>query len=280
MKQFFQFQILVISFAMVTGCSSMGKKWKAFLNEGQETPVANSKPMDGNVKFSDTKDLPVDGARQYKRMTKKQFEDQELFSDNAGSLWVNEGQDSYLFAQNIVRLPGDILNVILDGQPEKQLSTKAKVIQELTNRIEKAQRGVASVPTTADGKPVDPNAKPVDPNAPPAVGPDGKPLDPNAKPVDPNAVAAAAPVQKPVEEPMPGIENFDVKTIPTRIVERLSDGNYRVKGAQTFMIGAKEYKVIVTGLVKPADVADDNVSSSKMLESKFDIVRYNKGKVF
>lgn len=279
MKQFFQIQILVIIFATITGCSSLGKRWKAFISDGNQAPVASTrKPSDSNVKFSDTRDLPVNEDRQYKRMSRKQFEDQELFSDNAGSLWVNEGQDSYLFAQNIVRLPGDILNVILDGQPEKQLSTKAQVIKELTNRIEKAKRGVAS--TTPDGKPVVAGA-PADPNAKPAaVGPDGKPIvDANAKLGDPAAATtAAAPVAKPAEEEMPGIESFDVKTIPTRVVERLSDGNYRVKGAQTFMIGTKEYKVIVTGLVKPSDVSDDAVSSSKMLDSKFDIVRYNKGK--
>jgi flagellar L-ring protein precursor FlgH len=284
MKQFFQIQILIISLAMVTGCANFGKKMKAFLNDGNEAPVASSssKPVDTSVKFSDTRDVPVDGERQYKRMSRKQFEDQELFSDNAGSLWVNEGQDSYLFAQNIVRLPGDILNVVLDGQPEKQLSTKAQVIKELTNRIERKQRGIAST-TGPDGKPI-PAANATNPNAPaqPAeLGPDGKPVaNANAKPGDAKTAAAApAPQEKTMDEEMPDLGNFDVKSIPTRIVERLSDGNYRVKGAQTFMIGSKEYKVIVTGLVKPSDVADDAIASSKMLDSKFDIVRYNKGKV-
>lgn len=272
-----QILVLVISIFLTTGCAGLGKKWKALISDEEPRAMKASKPIDSNVKFSDRRDLPVDNDRQYRRMSKKQFEDQELYSDNAGSLWVNEGQDSYLFAQNIVRLPGDILNIILDGQPEKQLSTKAQVIKELTNRIEKRQRAIAS--TTPDGKPA-PGAAPADPNAKPAaVGPDGKPLDANAKPGDPAAATAQAGAPKPEEdEEMPGIGSFDVKTIPTRVVERLSDGNYRVKGAQTFMIGAKEYKVIVTGLVKPSDVSDDSVPSSKMLDSKFDIVRYNKGK--
>lgn len=255
---------------MVTGCSSFGKKWKAFLSEGEPKQAVASKPRDEAVKFSDVNNMPIDSERQYKRMTKKQFEDQELFSDNAGSLWVNEGQDSYLFAQNIQRLPGDIINVMLEGQPEKQLSTKAQVIKELTSRIEKRQRGVASVDAAAKPEGV----------ADPAAG--GEAKADGAKPADgaaakPDATAAAKPDEK--ADPLAGAGgNFDVKAIPTRIVERMSDGNYRVKGSQNFMIGSKEYKVIVTGLVKPQDVADDKVDSSKMLDSKFDIVRYNKGK--
>lgn len=261
MKALYVVTLLMI-FSLATGCTSLGKKWKAFLNEGEEKPVVQ-KPRDEAVKFSDARDIPVNEDRQYRRMTKKQFEDQELYSDNAGSLWVNEGQDSYLFSQNIVRLPGDILNVVLEGQPEKQLSTKAQVIKELTNRIEKKQRGVASAGA----------AKPegaADPAAAPAQGADAQA---GAKPAE-GAQAAANPAEKTDADPLAGEGgNFDVKTIPTRIVERMSDGNYRVKGSQTFMIGSKEYKVIVTGLVKPQDVADDKVESSKMLDSKFDIVR-------
>jgi flagellar L-ring protein precursor FlgH len=250
-----KFVVLILSLTMITGCSSFGKKWKAFLNEGEEKPVVTTKQQSGDVKYSDVRDVPVNSERQYRRMTKKQFEDQELFSDNAGSLWVNEGQDSYLFAQNIIRLPGDILNVVLDGQPEKQLSTKAQVIKELTSRIEKRSRGVAST----DGKPADAKA-----DAAKAAG-------------DKKSETTAA-AEKPTDEgALPNAGNFDVKTIPTRIVERMSDGNYRVKGSQTFMIGSKEYKVIATGMVKPQDIADDNVVSSKMLDSKFDIVR-GKGK--
>jgi len=38
---------------------------------------------------------------------------------------------------------------------------------------------------------------------------------------------------------------FNVKTVPTRIIERTVEGNYRVKGSQPFMIGSREFKVIV-----------------------------------
>lgn len=254
-------QLLIASVLMTTGCSGFAKKWKAFINEGEQKPVAQ-RPVDDTVRFSDVRDLPVENERQYRRMTRKQFEDQELFSDNAGSLWVNEGQDSYLFAQNIVRLPGDILNVVLDGQPEKQLSTKAQVIKELTSRIEKRQRGVASTQGAT----------------PEGANPEAQQTADASAQTGQNPQAQTNPTAQNAANEEVGGGAFDVKTIPTRVVERMSDGNYRVKGSQTFMIGSKEYKVIVTGLVKPQDVADDNVSASKMLDSKFDIVRSNSAK--
>ena len=63
-----------------------------------------------------------------------------------------------------------------------------------------------------------------------------------------------------------------MKVVPTRIVELLKDGNYRVKGDQPFMIGKREYKVIVTGIVRPADFDDAGISAEKLLDPKFDIV--------
>ena len=60
--------------------------------------------------------------------------------------------------------------------------------------------------------------------------------------------------------------------VPTRIVERLPDGNYSVKGAQPFMIGKREYKVIVTGMIRPEDFNDEGVSSNKLLDPQYDVV--------
>ena len=71
--------------------------------------------------------------------------------------------------------------------------------------------------------------------------------------------------------------NFDVKNIPTRIVERLVDGNYRVKGSQGFMIGKREYRVIATGVVRADEFTESGVPASKLLEPRFDIVSAPKG---
>ncbi len=252
------FSLITIFYLItLTSCASFNKGLKSFLNGGetqQKTQVSSVQPTSEAIRFSDNPNLPVPEERQYRRMTKKQFEQEELFSDNAGSLWAMEGQDSYLFSQNIVRLPGDILNVQLDGQPEKQLSTKAKVIKDLTDKIEKARK-LASSNTAA---PAGAQPGPAD-----AKTPETK--------QEPAAVAGAT--EPKAEEG--GAEPFDVKIVPSRIVERTADGSYRVKGSQTFMIGNKEYKVIATGLVKPSDIGEGGVPASKMLDSRFDIVRYN-----
>ncbi len=252
---------------LTTGCANFGKDLKAFL---KGTPSTQSSPAQGTqtprlnddvVRYSEVKNMPYEDEREYRRMSRKEFEDKELRSDNAGSLWIMEGQDSYLFTENNVRLPGDLINVALEGQPEKHLSTKAKVIKDLMKKIE-AKRKTASAKSAPAGE------------AKPEAGAEA------AKPDV--AAAAAAGGAKPdaqkntevgAEEEMDLGGEFDVKSVPSRIVEKLSDGNYRIKGSQNFMIGAKEYKVIVTGLVKPSDVNNNIVDSSKILDSKFDIVR-------
>ena len=70
-----------------------------------------------------------------------------------------------------------------------------------------------------------------------------------------------------------------VKEVPTRIIEKLADGNYRVKGQQPFMIGQREYKVIVTGVIRPEDFNDAGVSSNKLLDPQFDVVSIRKKEV-
>ncbi|HMN67607.1 MAG TPA: flagellar basal body L-ring protein FlgH, partial [Bdellovibrionales bacterium] len=62
------------------------------------------------------------------------------------------------------------------------------------------------------------------------------------------------------------------KNVPTRIVERTLEGNYRVKGSQPIMIGNREYKVIVTGIVRAEDFNEEGIGAGKLLDPKFDIV--------
>mgnify|MGYP001590596968 CR=1 FL=1 len=72
-------------------------------------------------------------------------------------------------------------------------------------------------------------------------------------------------------------EVLNIDLVPTRIVERLGDGNYRVKGAQPFMIGKREYKVLVTGMIRSEDFNDQSpISSNKLLDPQFDVVSLRK----
>ncbi len=232
--------VIFLSLFAIVSCSSKEKK--------EEKPAAPAA-----VKFSDVQNYGAISQRQYKRTTRQMIEDDSELGSQAGSLWQMEGQSAYLFAQNKTRRDGDVLKVKIEGPAQKQIETKVSVIRKLLKRIEDQQklqqqqllqqRGLASN----------------DPNAPP---------DPAAAAAQ--AAVAAPPPAKPGDKK--DEEQIDVNSVPTRIVERMPDGNLRVKGHQPFMIGKREYKVIVTGIVRPEDFNDDGTSSDKLIDPQFDVV--------
>jgi flagellar L-ring protein precursor FlgH len=255
--------ILRISFLVAfsisaLGCAGFGKKMKAFLagESAESEPVRKVASGSGPTRYSETPNLLYDTKdRKYERMTKNRLEDESRLEEERGSLWRMEGQGSYLFSENNVRLEGDIINVKIDGNPRKQLTTKTEVINKLLQKLKRAnqpRRGVAA----ADAPPAEGAAAPAEGAA---AGTPGAPAAP-----------AAAAAEEKEEKADPNL--FDVDLVPVRIVERLNNGNFRVRGAQNFMIDKREYKVIVTGEVRPNDVNDGVVSAPLLLDSNFDIV--------
>ncbi|MBK7893207.1 MAG: flagellar basal body L-ring protein FlgH [Bdellovibrionales bacterium] len=254
--------IVAIAFAMGSaGCSSFGRSMKNMVS-------GEDKPKVTGPKYSDQDNLRFQADRKYRRMNKTRFEDEAEVSAQAGSLWVMEGQGGYLFAQNQTRMMGDLLNVKLEGAPKQQLQSKVRVISKLLERLDAPLRSAASTaqkPQGAAGQ----NAAP--PSA--AQGADAA-AKPDAQ-GEGGAGAATAAGEKPVDsktDPISGVQN-----VPTRIVEQLKDGSYRVRGIQPFMIGRREYKVIVTGVVRPEDFDDGGIDSTKLMDSQFDIVSSRKG---
>lgn len=226
-----------------TGCSSIAKKWKAFLND---RPVNGAEEKKEKVaSFNDMPDYAPPVKRQYKRTTKESLAAEAQVDQKAGSLWVMEGQGAYLFSENIMRMVGDPLPVNIDGYVKEQLESKVGVIKNLIAKLEEKQAQRLRGPASEKKEDAKPEAKP--------------------------AAAAANDANKAA-----GKEELAVKSVPTRIVERTTDGNYRVKGAQTFMIGSREYKVIVMGTVRAEDFNEDGVNSNRLLEPKFDIVSNRK----
>ncbi|MBN8539452.1 MAG: flagellar basal body L-ring protein FlgH [Deltaproteobacteria bacterium] len=246
---------------VATGCASF--------NRGVKNLVGDDKPK--LAKYSDQENLKFQSDRKYRRMNRNRFEDEADVNAQAGSLWVMEGQGAYLFAQNQTRMMGDLLNVRVEGNPRQQLSSKVKVISKLLDRLEAPQRGLAGTPVQAAKAGGAQGANPPAPQAGAAGAADGQAADPNA-----TAAASQAATEKAgTFDPRDPIST--IQTVPTRIVEQLKDGSYRVKGAQPFMIGKREYKVIVTGVVRPEDFDDSGIESSKLLDSQFDIVSSRKG---
>lgn len=209
--------------------------------------VGEEKPM----RYSENPQMGAPTNRQYKKMTKNRMEEEAEVGSQAGSMWMMDGQSSYLFTQNKTRRDGDILNVKLDGPAQKQVETKVKVIKKLLKQIEDQEKT-----ETLGGKDQNLAAAPAGPGA------DGR-------------APASAPKAEEKEEKA---DLTDIALIPTRIVEKLADGNYRVKGSQPFMIDKKEYKVIVTGMIRPEDYNDEGISSTKLLDPQFDVVSLRRNK--
>lgn len=245
--------LCLLAIAM-SGCGSMAKTMKSWVSS-DESDVAPAVVADETTRFSDNPNVGNVSSRQYRRMTKDRMEQEADLQSSAGSMWQMEGQGSYLFTQNTARREGDLLNVKVDGTAQQQVSTKVDVIKKLLKRLEDAEsaaeisRGLASV----DAQKANPTGQQPDPANATGAAPAAAP-----------AVVAAKPEAK--EEP------FNVSMVPTRIVEKLPDGNFRVRGSQPFMIGKREYKVIVTGLIRPEDFSDEGISSNKLLDPQFDVV--------
>lgn len=236
------------------GCANFGKSLKSFVGGGG----AQSEPMQKKsrqLKFSEAQSVPYDNKyKNYQRMTKERFEEQAgVHKSREGSLWVMEGQGSYLFSSNTLRLVGDIVNVKLEGSPKAQLQTKVGVIKDLVARLEKPKRKPAAATKDATAQQEAKTPTPDD-TQPPAA-----------------QANANEPVKEKEEEAVMGVD-----VVPARIVDRTVEGNYRIKGTQTFMIGKREYRVIVTGLVRPSDMNGDEISAPNILEPKFDVVSLKK----
>jgi flagellar L-ring protein precursor FlgH len=222
-------------------------------------------------RFSEQENMrPVaaDTERQYKRMNRQRFEEESELKEDAGSLWVMEGQGAYLFAQNQTRVIGDLLNVKIDGAPKTQLSTKVKVISKLLERLDGPSRGLASQQGASQPAA---QASPAPGQPPGAAQANAN----NTNGAQPNAAEGAANAAGDAKDK--NDSGFSVQQVPTRIVEQLKDGSYRVRGMQPFMIGKREYKVIVTGIVRGEDFDDAGIDAGKLLDPQFDIVSSRKG---
>lgn len=247
--------LLPLSGMALTGCSSLGKAIKSFISGEESSP---RRPAAMTTRFSENENVPVNSNRHYRRMNRQRLEEEAELKADAGSLWVMEGQGAYLFAQNQTRMVGDLLNVKIEGAAKSQLMTKVRVIARLLERLDASRRGLAS----QDGSPQEGMNTTAQANEPQQNA--------NAQPAP---AQAANQNQEAKKDDVP----FAVEVVPTRIVEQLKDGSYRVRGLQAFMIGKREYKVIVTGIVRQQDFDDSGIDSSKLLDPQFDIVSSKKG---
>lgn len=200
------------------------------------------KEQGSQVKFSEQSQLPAVEQRDYVRMSRERLERESDLGAAAGSMWVMEGQGAYLFTQNKTRRDGDLLNVKLEGPMLRQAQIKVSVIKKLLDQLDAENEKMKQ----KDRSPQNP-ATPA-PEAERGLAADTTPEEPE----------------------------LEIESVPTRIVERLPDGNYRVTGQQPFMLGQREFKVLVTGLVRPEDFSDDGTSSNRLIDSEVDVLSVRK----
>jgi flagellar L-ring protein precursor FlgH len=258
--------LILISFQM-TACAGFGKKLKNLMKgDGFVEDTSPQKPFS----FADSQNYKKGEQRKYSRMTKDQFESEARVASNEGSLWIMEGQGSYLFSQNVVRMVGDLLNVKLEGSARTQVDSKVTVIKKLLKKIDSPQRRLASEEEgKSDDKEKGKDAK---------DSKDSKDKTSDAKDSkDKKDPAKDGAIAKTEDDSSKDENNLGLDLVPTRIIQRLPDGNYRIKGAQSFMLGKREYRVVVTGIVREQDFNDDGINSQAILEPNFDVVSVKRG---
>ena len=251
------FLLMILLSIMSSGCSSLpgwaGKQPPPAGSSNSPAPTPTDSAGQPIVKFSDHPNTMVPSNRVYRRMTRSRLEEESEVQAQAGSMWIMEGQGAYLFTQNKTRKEGDVLTLKLEGAGQKQVETKVNVIKKLLKQLDEQNAPAVLPEQLAPGKL--------------AVGTTAPAADNQAR------TPAAAPAEKEADEPV------DIGEVPMRITERTGDGNYRVKGQQPFMIGKREYKVIVTGLIRSEDFNDEGVNSSKLIESQYDVVSLRRREV-
>lgn len=265
-------RLVLIAFLFFSGCATIkswfGSEEPSKSNSLSASTVTSSgagateeEPSDDTVRFSDNNQVLPLSDRQYKKMTRSRMEEESQLNAQAGSLWMMEGQTSYLFAQNKSRREGDATTIKLEGSNLKFVESKAisaqKLLKKLDDRI-KAQEEAEILAQKAVAE-AEKNRKPASEGEKDAAAP---------------VVAAApapAPTAKAEKEVLPKLDLSDLERIPVRITERTEQG-YRVRGAQSVMISDREYKVITTGIIRPEDFTDESVSSNKMVDPQFDLI--------
>ncbi len=241
----FKIEIIGGFFLLCTlGCSSM--PW----SEEDAAPTPNW------VKYSEVPQVLVPTDRDYKRMTRSKFEEESDLQASAGSLWKMDGQTSYLFTQNLTRQEGDPLKVKLVQPLMRQAESKVMVINDLLKELEEEK-------ARQEGK--------KDSEGPAVRGPAA---------VDGGVSASENAKAKKDKEKEAPPDLKELETIPTRIVEKLPDGNLRVRGVQNMMIRNRPFRVHLTGIVKPEDFNDEGLPSDKVIDPELDIVGVRKTRTF
>jgi flagellar L-ring protein precursor FlgH len=249
--------------------------------EIKDDDISEPEPL---TRYSSLNNMAPPSDRQYKRMTRERMEEESALNSSAGSLWKMEGQTSYLFAENKHRREGDPTTIKLEGAAFKFVENKAQVVSELLTQLDEQKRIADEEERKAEAEKqrlaqVEAEKKlraeriargeiVVDPLDEEQANVEAKNDGDYRMPASAKTAPVAA-KKNAVEEK---IDLKDVENIPAKIVERMGDDTYRIRGQQYITIKKKPYKLIATALIRAEDFNDGSVSSNKLLEAQYDLV--------
>lgn len=246
-------------------------------------PIGEASDEEPSMKYSDATNMAPPSDRNYKRMTRERMEEESELYGSAGSLWKMDGQTSYLFAENKHRREGDVTAIKMEGQALKQIESKVAVVQDLLAELDLQKKKAEEDAKKAEQERLrlaqiqEEKRLKAEAIARGDLMPDpfeGQyPQDLERKP------AAVPEPEKVAEKPVEKAEKIDLKEIemiPSKVVEKLSEGIYRIRGQQFLTIKKKPYKVIATALVRADDYNDTAISSNKLLDAQYDVIHVKK----
>jgi flagellar L-ring protein precursor FlgH len=235
------------------------------------------------TKYSEINNMAPPSDRQYKRMTRKKMEEESELYSSAGSLWKMEGQTSYLFAENKHRREGDPTSIKMEGAGLKVIENKVAVISDLLKQLEAQKTQAEEDSKRAEEEKI--RLAQVEEEKKlraERIAKGELVVDPmEEEQFQQKAMAdakAATDLRKPAavasnkNEKEEKFDLKDVESIPSKIVEKMSDDTYRIRGQQYLTIKKKPYKVIATALIRAEDFNDVGVSSNKLLDAQYDVI--------
>ncbi len=245
----------------------------------QETVVKEEVVKEPLTKYSEINNFAPASDRNYKRMTKERFEEDAELQANAGSLWVMEGQTSYLFAQNKKRREGDPSTLLVQGMAFKDVQMKALAIKDLLVELENQKKEAEAKKRKEEDKVQ--RLADIEKERKSILAKNEADNEDAAAVLAEQRIDARKPASLAVAEvkPDPALDkiNFkDIEQVPVKVTERLPDNQYRVAGFQFITIRNRPYKLIVNGTIRGEDFSDGTVSSDKVFDGNYDLVHTKK----
>ncbi|MGE4232173.1 MAG: flagellar basal body L-ring protein FlgH [Bacteriovoracia bacterium] len=238
--------LVLVILATTTGCGSLDwiREWREEARDentvSQKRYTASRRLAGVPATVEDNREqmisgTPVDlsGTRlKNKRITKEDFIIESAKNEN--SLWNDDGQTNFFFVKNKIKMPGDLVTVVIEDDLRKDMVEEFRKL--LPPEYRKAKYRVPGL-SKADVK-----------------------------------KEGSTPGSEAPTEVQNSRDLASEDKLTAEVLERYPNGNLRIRGIKRVPFRKKDRDVEVTAIVRSADVADDDsVKSSRFFEHKVDL---------